>query len=204
METKKTALYDIHKKLGGKLVEFAGYYMPIQYDGIISEHKRVRETVGLFDVSHMGEFYVSGKNALEFLQKITINDVSALKVNQVQYSAMCYEDGGIVDDLLVYRLADKYLVVVNASNIDKDYAWMEKNLLPDVELVNRSDDYSLLALQGPDAEKTLAKITDADLSMPFYWLTHGQVGGVEMMISRTGYTGEPGFELCFLKENSEE
>ena len=203
METKKTAFYDIHKKLNGKLVEFAGYYMPVQYAGIISEHKRVRETVGLFDVSHMGEFYVSGKNALEFLQKITINDVASLQVNQVQYSAMCYEDGGIVDDLLVYRLKDQYMVVVNASNIDKDFAWMQKNLLPDVKLVNKSDDYSLLALQGPDAEKTLAKITDADLDIPFYWLTNGSVAGVEMMISRTGYTGEPGFELCFLKENSE-
>lgn len=197
MELKRTACYDLHLKLGAKMVEFAGFYMPIQYTGIMNEHKRVRTTVGLFDVSHMGEFYVKGDKALEFLQKLTINDVSALEVNQVQYSAMCYPDGGIVDDLLVYRLPDQYMMVVNASNIAKDFAWAQQHLLPGVELTNRSDELSLLALQGPKAEAVLQKLTDIDLSaIPYYWLCQGNAAGVNMMISRTGYTGEPGFELC--------
>ena len=204
MQVQKTGFYDIHQKLGAKIVEFAGYYMPIQYKGIIQEHKRVRETVGLFDVSHMGEFVVKGENALDFLQKITINDVSALQVNQVQYSAMCYENGGIVDDLLVYRLPDHYLMVVNASNLDKDFEWAQQHLLPNVTLENISDECSLLALQGPDAVAVLQKLTDVELDkIKFYWLASGTVAGVDMMISRTGYTGEPGFELCFPKEYSE-
>ena len=204
MSVKKTALYETHEKLGAKLVEFAGYYMPIQYAGIKQEHKRVRSTVGLFDVSHMGEFFIKGDNALDFLQKITINDVSKLEINQIQYSAMCYEDGGIVDDLLVYRLDDEYMVVVNAANLEKDWAWMQQNSVPHVELTNRSDEFTLLALQGPNAEAVLAKLTDISLQyIPFYWLRSGQVAGVDMIISRTGYTGEPGFELYFLKESSE-
>lgn len=205
MEIKKTGFYDIHQKLGAKLVEFAGYYMPIQYRGIMEEHRRVRQTVGLFDVSHMGEFYVSGLSALDFLQKMTINDVSKLAVNQVQYSAMCYENGGIVDDLLVYRMADKYLLVVNASNLEKDWNWLHSHLPAGVVMENKSDDFSLLALQGPKAIAVLQKLTSADLSkIPFYWLTEGQAAGVEMMMSRTGYTGEPGFELCFPVERSEQ
>lgn len=204
MSTKKTGFYDIHRKLGAKIVEFAGYEMPIQYAGIIQEHKRVRKTVGLFDVSHMGEFFISGENALAFLQKVTINDVAALEVNQVQYSAMCYEDGGIVDDLLVYRLPQRYMVVVNAANLEKDWQWMQKNLLPGVQMTNSSDELSLLALQGPRAEATLSKLTDVDLAaIPFYWLRQGQVDGVEAIISRTGYTGEPGFEICFARKDSE-
>lgn len=204
MEVKKTGFYDIHKRLGAKIVEFAGYYMPIQYSGIISEHKRVRQSVGLFDVSHMGEFVVTGKNALDFLQHLTINDVSKLAVNQVQYSAMCYDDGGIVDDLLVYRLKDRYMMVVNASNLQKDFEWAQNHLMPQVDLRNYSDDFSLLALQGPKAVATLQKLTDVNLDeIKYYWLFEGQVAGVDMMVSRTGYTGEPGFELCFPKEYSE-
>ena len=203
MEIKKTGFYDLHLRLGAKLVEFAGYYMPIQYRGIIEEHRRVRNTVGLFDVSHMGEFMVSGPSALTFLQKMTINDVSKLEINQVQYSAMCYENGGIVDDLLVYRLADRYLLVVNASNLRKDWDWLQEHIIPGVYLENKSDECSLLALQGPNAVATLQKITSIDLkAIPFYWLTEGEVAGVKMMVSRTGYTGEPGFELCFPVEQS--
>ncbi len=205
MEIKKTGFYDIHRKLNAKIVEFAGYYMPIQYAGILQEHRRVRTSVGLFDVSHMGEFFITGDDALAFLQKVTINDVGKLAVNQVQYSAMCYDDGGIVDDLLVYRLPDRYMVVVNASNLDKDWQWMQQHLLPNAAMVNRSDELSLLALQGPKAEETLQKITDLPLGdIPFYWLREGEAAGVEMIVSRTGYTGEPGFELCFPRQYSEQ
>ncbi len=204
MEVKKTGFYEIHKKLGAKIVEFAGYYMPVQYSGIINEHKRVRASVGLFDVSHMGEFIVTGENALDFLQHLTINDVSKLAVNQVQYSAMCYEDGGIVDDLLVYRLKDRYMMVVNASNLQKDFEWAQKHLMPQVDLRNHSDDLSLLALQGPKAVATLQKLTNVKLDeIKYYWLFEGKVAGIEMMVSRTGYTGEPGFELCFPVQHSE-
>lgn len=205
MEIKKTGFYDIHQKAGGKIVEFAGYYMPIQYKGIIEEHRRVRTTVGLFDVSHMGEFMVSGKNAEAFIQQLTINDVSKLAVKQVQYSAMCYENGGIVDDLLVYRFPDHYMLVVNAANLEKDWEWALDHLMPLVNLENKSDDLSLLALQGPRAEATMQKLTDMDLSaIKYYWLEEEKVAGVKMIVSRTGYTGEPGFELCFPKEHSEQ
>lgn len=205
MATKTTGFDDIHRALGAKMVEFAGYSMPIQYAGILQEHRRVRSTVGLFDVSHMGEFFISGENALAFLQKVTINDVSTLHINQAQYSAMCYDDGGIVDDLLVYRLPEQYMVVVNASNLDKDWQWMREHLPDNVALANRSDDLSLLALQGPRAEDTLKKLTELPLQdIPFYWLREGAVDGVDMIVSRTGYTGEPGFELCFPREFSEQ
>ncbi len=204
METKKTGFYQLHQQAGGKLVEFAGYYMPIQYRGIMDEHRRVRSSVGLFDVSHMGEFIVKGPQAEAFLQKITINDVSKLAIKQVQYSAMCYEDGGIVDDFLVYRFPDHYLLVVNASNLAKDWEWANRHLIDGVSLENISDACSLLALQGPKAPATLKKLTDINLdAMEFYWLEEGQVDGVPMMVSRTGYTGEPGYELCFPVEHSE-
>src|SRR5512147_2326835 len=136
---KKTAFYDLHKSLGGKIVEFAGFEMPIQYEGIIAEHMAVRNSVGVFDVSHMGEFIIKGKDALAFLQKVTTNDVSKLVKGKVQYSAACYPDGGVVDDLLIYSFGDYYMTVVNASNIDKDFAWFEKNKFGDVELTNNSD-----------------------------------------------------------------
>ncbi|HPM59387.1 MAG TPA: glycine cleavage system aminomethyltransferase GcvT [bacterium] len=203
METRKTALYDVHQQAGAKLVEFAGYYMPIQYRGIIEEHRRVRTTVGLFDVSHMGEFIVKGSNAEAFLQKITINDVSKVDVRQVQYSAMCYPEGGIVDDLLIYRFPDHYLMVVNAANLDKDWEWANRHLIGGITLTNESDRYSLLALQGPMAQKTLQKLTALDLGkLDYYWLDEAEAAGVPMMISRTGYTGELGYELMMPNESA--
>lgn len=203
MSVKKTALYDVHVKLGAKIVEFAGYYMPVQYTSIIEEHKKVRSTVGLFDVSHMGEFFIKGAKALDFLQYVTINDVGALGIQQVQYSAMCYPDGGIVDDLLVYRLDDSYMMVVNAANLTKDWEWLRQNQITGVEIENRSDELALLALQGPQAENTLAKLTDIVLAdIPYYWLHQGKVAGIEAIVSRTGYTGEPGFEICIPNESA--
>jgi len=202
---KKTPFYDIHVKLGAKIVEFAGYYMPIQYRSITGEHKRVRETVGLFDLSHMGEFRVRGEGAWQFIQRAITNDITHLEIGQVMYTCMCYPDGGIVDDLLVYNLGDDYMLVVNASNIDKDFAHLQSLIKSDdVELVNLSDQTALLAIQGPDAQKVLAKMTDYDLeSIPFYWSAAGNVAGVEMIFSRTGYTGEDGFELYLPPEHAE-
>ena len=204
MENKKTGLYDVHANLNAKIVPFAGYLMPIQYSSIISEHKRVRSTVGVFDVSHMGEFMVSGPNALEFLNKVTINNVAKLEVNQVQYSAMCYPDGGIVDDLLVYRKADHFMIVVNASNLEKDFNWMQENLIDGATLENVSDEITLLAIQGRNAIETLQKLTKVDLSsIKYYWFAEGELAGVQMGIYRTGYTGEDGFEIGFPVQHSE-
>jgi aminomethyltransferase len=198
MGLKYTALHDIHEKLGGRMVEFAGFHMPVQYHSIREEHKRVRETVGVFDVSHMGEVEITGDKALDMVQKITVNDASSLEVNQVQYSAMCYPEGGIVDDLLVYRFADKYLLVVNASNKDKDYEWMIKNKIEGCEIKDISDQITQIAVQGKKAEVTLQKLTDVNLAaIKYYWYTEDKLAGRPMIISRTGYTGEPGFELYF-------
>lgn len=195
---KRTPFYEIHLELGAKIAPFAGFEMPIQYEGIIAEHKKVREAVGVFDVSHMGEFKVSGKDALSFLQKLTVNDVSKLTPGRAQYSAMCYEDGGIVDDLLIYNVGDYYMVVVNASNIEKDFEWMRKHIEGDVKLENISDEVALLAVQGPKSLLTLQKLTDVDLSqIKYYHFVKGKLADVEMIISRTGYTGELGFELYF-------
>lgn len=205
MENKKTALYDLHVKLGAKMVPFAGFSMPVQYHSIRDEHRRVRNTVGVFDVSHMGEIEISGPAALDMVQKLTTNDAAALDVGQVQYSAMCYEDGGIVDDLLVYRFKDKYFLVVNASNIDKDFNWMLRNKIENCSIKNVSDDYTQLAVQGRKAEATLQKLTAVNLAeMKYYWFAQGELGGVPMIISRTGYTGEPGFELYFANRYAEE
>jgi len=176
---KRTTFYNIHKNLGAKIVEFAGYEMPIQYSSIIAEHKAVRNSVGVFDVSHMGEVFVTGEKALEFVQHITVNDASKLFAGRVQYSAMCYEDGGIVDDLLVYRISDnEFLLVINASNIDKDFAWMQKNNKFGVELNNQSDEYSLLAVQGPNALKTLQKLTDTQINLEYYHFTKLKLAGI--------------------------
>ena len=204
MAAKKTGFYEIHKNLGAKIIEFAGYYMPIQYRGILDEHKRVRTTVGLFDVSHMGEFFFQGSDALSLIQKLTVNDASKLSVYQAHYSAMCYPDGGMVDDLIVYRFPDKYMMIANAANLAKDWEWINSKKSGEVQITNDSDDLSLLALQGPDAEATLRKLTDVDLSaINFYWFAEARAAGIDMMISRTGYTGEPGFELMFPIEHSE-
>ncbi|HEY6952891.1 MAG TPA: glycine cleavage system aminomethyltransferase GcvT [Bacteroidota bacterium] len=195
---KHTAFYDIHKSLGAKIVDFAGFEMPVQYSGIIEEHLAVRNNVGVFDVSHMGEFQVRGKGALQFLQKVTVNDVSKLSEGRVQYSAMCYDDGGIVDDLLVYNAGDHYMLVVNASNIDKDFKWLETHCGGDVTLTNNSDEFSLLAIQGPKSQETLQKLTSVSLSsVEYYHFKRGTVAGIPMIISRTGYTGELGFEIYF-------
>ena len=195
---KKTTLYPVHEKLGAKIVEFAGYLMPIQYSSIIAEHNAVRNSVGVFDVSHMGEIFVIGEKAKDFVQYITVNDVSKLYLGRVQYSAMCYNDGGIVDDLLVYKFADdKFLLVVNASNIEKDFSWMNENNKFDVALENKSDEYSLVAVQGPNSNKTLQKLCDKEINLEYYHFFEAKVAGVEMILSRTGYTGELGYELYF-------
>ena len=199
---KKTGFYNLHKNLNAKMVSFAGFEMPIQYPkGIIHEHKVVRDSVGVFDVSHMGEFFVQGPQALNLVQKLITNDASKLEIGQVLYTAMCYEDGGIVDDLLTYKLAeDHYLLVVNGSNIDKDYAWVMKNAAEfDCEVRNESDEYLLLAVQGPKSKDTIKKLTDCNLDdMEFYRFADKQtLAGVPAIISRTGYTGELGYELYF-------
>ncbi|NWG29244.1 MAG: glycine cleavage system aminomethyltransferase GcvT [Ignavibacteriaceae bacterium] len=201
---KKTTFNKIHKKLGAKMVEFAGYEMPIQYTSIIAEHKAVRNSVGVFDVSHMGEIFITGDKALDFVQYITINDASKLFPGRVQYSAMCYPDGGIVDDLLVYKLSDKeFLLVVNASNIEKDYNWMKENNKFGVTINNRSDEYSLLAVQGPNSGELLKNIVPNMPELEYYHFTRGKVAGIEMIISRTGYTGELGYELYFTGDESD-
>ncbi|RMF59115.1 MAG: glycine cleavage system aminomethyltransferase GcvT, partial [Calditrichaeota bacterium] len=203
MEPKKTALYDIHVKLGAKMVEFAGFLMPIQYSSILEEHRRVRTTVGVFDVSHMGEIVIRGDRAEEFVNYITINDVSKIQVNQAQYTAMCYDNGGIVDDLIVYRFPDHFLLVVNAANTEKDYQWIKEHQFDGVEVENISDTITQLAVQGKKAEDTLQQLTKVNLSeIKFYWFREGELAGVPMIISRTGYTGEPGFELYFDRKYS--
>ncbi len=195
---KKTTFYGMHEKLGAKMVEFAGYLMPIQYSSIIAEHKAVRDSVGVFDVSHMGEVFVTGEKALDFVQHITVNDASKLFPGRVQYSAMCYNDGGIVDDLLVYKISDdKFMLVINASNIEKDFNWMNENNKFGVKLENRSDEYSLLAVQGPNSQKAVQKICSRNLDLEYYHFFEAEAAGTQMIISRTGYTGELGYELYF-------
>ncbi|PKL84214.1 MAG: glycine cleavage system protein T [Ignavibacteriae bacterium HGW-Ignavibacteriae-3] len=200
---KKTKFYQIHEKLGAKIVDFAGYQMPVQYSSIIAEHKVVRSSVGVFDVSHMGEVFIRGDRALEFVQHITVNDAEALTIGRVQYSAMCYPDGGIVDDLLVYKIGDtEFMLVVNASNKDKDFAWMNENNKFSVDIVDESDEYSLLAVQGPNSKKALQKICDRQLDLEYYHFFFAKIAGVEMIVSRTGYTGELGYELYFKGDES--
>ena len=195
---KTTKFYSIHEKLGAKLVDFAGFKMPVQYSSIIAEHKAVRSTIGVFDVSHMGEIFIRGDKALDFVQHITVNDAALLTDGRVQYSAMCYPDGGIVDDLLVYRINQKvFMLVVNASNKDKDFAWMKENNSFGVDVVDESDDYSLLAVQGPKSSDTVGKICDKALNLEYYHFFFAEVAGVKMLVSRTGYTGELGYELYF-------
>ena len=204
LNIKKTAFYDLHVQHGGKLVEFAGYSMPVQYRGIIDEHRQVRNSVGVFDVSHMGEFEIRGKGALEFLQRVTINDVSKLAEYQAQYSAICYPDGGIVDDVIVYRWPDHYMMVVNASNIEKDFKWLAQHKMSAVELSDVSEHYSLLAVQGRNAQATLQKVAGADLAaIKYYWFAAAEIAGVPAFISRTGYTGEDGFEVGCAVAHSE-
>lgn len=201
LDVKRTVLYNVHLKYGAKMIEFAGFMMPVYYRGIISEHLKVRESVGVFDVSHMGEIEFVGPNSLKLLQKLTVNDVSRLNEYQVQYSAMCYPDGGIVDDLLVYKFPDKYLMVVNASNIKKDYEWIIENKIDNVEIDDVSDLISLISVQGPNSINTLQKLTKINLDrIEYYHFTESQLANRDVVISRTGYTGEIGFEL-FVKND---
>lgn len=195
---KKTRLYSIHEKLGAKIVDFAGFKMPVQYASIISEHKSVRTSVGVFDVSHMGEIFITGKNALDFIQYITVNDAALLTDGRVQYSAMCYADGGIVDDLLVYRFnEEKYMLVVNASNKDKDYQWMIENNPFHADISDESDDYSLLAVQGPNSKVIVEEMCGQAIDLEYYHFKSIIVDSTEIILSRTGYTGELGYELYF-------
>lgn len=201
---KTTPFTDLHIVLGAKMHEFAGYNMPIEYTGIIDEHMTVVNAVGVFDVSHMGEFWVKGPKAEEFLQRVTSNDVSLLKQGKAQYTCFVNEEGGIVDDFIVYHYEpEKYLLVVNAANIEKDWAWCQKWNTMGAELENASDHMAQLAIQGPKAVATLQKLTDHDLSaIPFYAFETGTFAGVEnVIISNTGYTGAGGFELYFYPEH---
>ncbi len=202
---KKTPLYEKHKALGADIQPFAGYLMPIKYEGVTSEHMAVRKAVGVFDLSHMGEFRVTGPDSTAFLDYLLTNDAD-IPVGKAYYTAMCYPDGGIVDDLIVYRLGrDEYLLVVNASNIEKDWAWVEshKNGFK-VKIADESDDTALVAIQGPDAQKTAAKLTDADLEkVGYYEHFTGTFAGVPALVARTGYTGEDGFEIYVKAEAAE-
>ncbi len=197
---KNTALTEKHIALGAKMVPFAGYNMPVTYEGINAEHATVRNGVGVFDVSHMGEFILKGENALDLIQRVTSNDASKLHDGKVQYSCMPNKDGGIVDDLLVYRIDEKtYMLVVNASNIEKDWNWIEQFNTNGVEMHNISDQTSLLAIQGPKAADALQSLTDVNLAaMEYYTFVKGTFAGIEnVVISATGYTGAGGFEIYF-------
>lgn len=203
---KNTALTHIHEQLGAKMLPFAGYNMPITYEGVNAEHETVRTAVGVFDVSHMGEFLVSGVNALELLQKVTSNDVSQLTVGKAQYSCLPNKEGGIVDDLIIYKMKeDQYLLVVNASNIDKDWDWITSLNDCNADLRNISDDHSLLAIQGPKAVEAMQSLTSVDLaSIPYYHFVVGDFAGFEhVIISATGYTGSGGFEIYCKNDQAE-
>lgn len=195
---KNTALTHIHEGLGAKMVPFAGYNMPVSYEGVNAEHETVRNGVGVFDVSHMGEFLISGENALALIQKVTSNDASTLENGKAQYSCLPNNDGGIVDDLIVYKIKDEqYLLVVNASNIDKDWDWISSHNTFGAEMKNLSDDYSLLAIQGPKAVEAMQSLTSIDLSaIKYYHFEVADFAGIEnVIISATGYTGSGGFEI---------
>lgn len=183
------------------MVDFAGYRMPIQYHSIRAEHMRVRTTVGVFDVSHMGEFFVTGEGREEFIDRMTVNDVKSMHAGQAQYSCMCMPDGGIVDDLLIYKFEDKFMIVVNAANTKKDWDWLFSHKPSTVEMKDRTDDYSLLAIQGREAPAVVNQIADSDVtSLRYYTFVDGKVRGYPCIISRTGYTGEDGFELYLENE----
>lgn len=204
---KKTKLYETHNRYGGKVIEFSGWLLPVQYEGIIEEHQAVRNNAGLFDVSHMGEVEVKGKDAFKYVQNLVTNDVSTLGDNQIIYTFMCYEDGGTVDDLLVYKFNEEhYLLVINAGNIEKDYEWMLQNKGSyDALIVNVSNEISEVALQGPRAEEILQKLTDFNLDdIKFFYCNRNVViDGVKCLVSRTGYTGEDGFEIYTENEHIE-
>lgn len=203
---KKTALNSIHIEAGAKMVPFAGYEMPLQYSGLTDEHLNVRENLGVFDVSHMGEFFLKGEKALDLVQKVTSNDASKLIDGKIQYSCLPNGKGGIVDDLLVYRInAEEYMLVVNASNIEKDWNWIKSHNTFGVEMTNKSDEISLLAVQGPKAVEVLQKLTSVNLSeISYYSFVYGDFAGIEnILISATGYTGAGGFEIYFENKHAE-
>lgn len=206
MSAQATALHDRHLACGAKMVDFAGYRMPIQYGSIIEEHLLVRRLGGVFDVSHMGEFFVEGPGAEAFLDSVTVNHVASLAHGQVQYSAFMTPEGGIVDDLLVHRMDDThFMLVVNASNRDKDWAWLQAHVGEGVTLNDRSDEFSLLALQGREAYQLVLRMADQDLTdLPYYWFREGSLGGIPLILARTGYTGERGFELYVKNERAGE
>ncbi len=204
---KNTALTHVHESIGAKMVPFAGYNMPVQYEGVTVEHETVRNGVGVFDVSHMGEFLISGPNALALIQKVTTNDASTLTVGKAQYSCLPNENGGIVDDLIVYKMKeDQYLLVVNASNIEKDWNWISTKNDVGAEMRNISDDYSLLAIQGPKAVEAMQALTSVDLSaIKYYHFEVADFAGVsDVIISATGYTGSGGFEIYAKNDSIEQ
>ncbi|WP_179151973.1 glycine cleavage system aminomethyltransferase GcvT [Oceanobacillus senegalensis] len=204
---KRTPLFEVYKNYGAKVIDFGGWELPVQFSGITEEHEAVRNEAGLFDVSHMGEVLVEGKDAESFINYLVTNDVTKIDRNQTQYTAMCYPDGGTIDDFLIYKLADeKYLLVVNAANVEKDYEWMKQHVKGEVTLKNISDDVGLLAIQGPKAANILQKLTDKDLSeiAPFRFEEHVKLDGInDVLVSRTGYTGEDGFELYLAADQTE-
>ncbi|GAB4255524.1 MAG: glycine cleavage system aminomethyltransferase GcvT [Vicingaceae bacterium] len=202
---KDVRLRDVHEALGAKMVPFAGYLMPLQYSGLIDEHLNVRNNVGVFDVSHMGEFMLYGPDALDLIQRVTSNDAAKLTPGKVQYSCLPNDKGGIVDDLLVYMLDnEKYLLVVNASNIEKDWNWIKKHNTKNVPMENISDEISLLAVQGPNATKALQSLTNIDLgAMPYYTVQQGTFAGInDVIVSSTGYTGAGGYEVYFKNKDA--
>ncbi|SDS42573.1 glycine cleavage system aminomethyltransferase GcvT [Christiangramia echinicola] len=203
---KEIALSEKHRELNAKMVPFAGFNMPVSYEGVNAEHETVRKDLGVFDVSHMGEFLISGENALELIQKISSNDASKLVDGKAQYSCMPNEDGGIVDDLIIYRIdSEKYLLVVNASNIEKDWNWIAHHNTMDATMRDMSDEMSLLAIQGPKASEAMQSLTDIDLAnMKFYTFEVGTFADVDkVIVSATGYTGSGGFEIYFRNEDAE-
>lgn len=204
---KNTALTHVHEKLGAKMVPFAGFNMPVSYEGVNQEHETVRKGVGVFDVSHMGEFFIEGPNALELIQKISSNDASKLTVGKAQYCYFPNEKGGIVDDLIIYKMAEeKYLLVVNASNIEKDWEWINKHNTMNAEVIDRSPEYSLLAIQGPKAIEAMQPLTSVNLSeIKFYNFEVAEFAGVsDVIISATGYTGSGGFEIYCKNDDVEQ
>ena len=202
---KKTPLDAVHKELGARMVEFAGWHMPVQYKSALEEHLAVRSTVGIFDVSHMGQIEISGKDALKLSQKITCNDVERLLDGQAQYSALLYSNGTFVDDIVLYRIhAEHIFICVNASNQEKDFQWILQHQEGEVEVRDMSDQYAQFAVQGPQAEELLTPLIDGDLStLKYYWSFQGKIAGVPALISRTGYTGEDGFEVYLASSQAE-
>lgn len=205
-ELKQTPLISVYREYGGKTIDFGGWELPVQFSGIKQEHEAVRTKAGLFDVSHMGEFMIKGAGSLPFLQLMMTNDVSKLKTGRAQYTAMCYENGGTVDDLIIYKKdEDDYLLVVNASNIDKDFEWLKKHASEDVELINISEQIGQLAIQGPlaaDILQNLAEEVDLDTIGFFAFREDVMINGISVLVSRTGYTGEDGFELYCKSEDT--